>query len=80
MSDALLDSLNSPPKDPRRHCYFADEWLPSQTPERQAAVQAALANPKWRTSAIFNLLKEYGFERQYNQLRAHRAGECSCEA
>lgn len=79
MSDALISSLKEPPKDPRRRCYFGSDWLPSQSEERKASVLAALANPKWKTAALYNVLKEFGYEKQYNTLRAHRAKECSCD-
>lgn len=78
MTDDLVASLTSNPKYRRSFCYFADEWLPQQTEERKKAVLAALENPRWKTAAIFNLLKEHGFDRKYNVLRIHRAGDCAC--
>ena len=79
MSDDLLEALSGPPpKDKRTRCYYADEWLPSQTPERQEAIEAAMQNHKWKTTDLYALLKDKGYERQYNSLRLHRTGACSC--
>lgn len=76
--DSLLDALSSsPPKDPRARCYAA-QWIAHQTEERQEKIQEALDNPRWKTMVLFNLFKEEGYECQYNTLRAHRSGSCSC--
>jgi hypothetical protein len=79
MTDDLLVALSSrPPKDKRTGCYYKT-WLAQQTPERQAAVAAAMSNSKWKTTDLFSLLKEQGYEKQYNTLRMHRGGSCSCD-
>lgn len=79
MTDDLLEALSSPPpKDKRRNCYYKN-WLSQQTEERQVAVEAALKNSKWKTTDLYELLKAQGYERQYNTLRTHRSGVCSCD-
>ncbi len=80
MTDTAIDILNGkPPKDKRTRCYYA-EWLREQTPEFQAAITKAMdRSSKWKTKDIFDLVKEQkAYEKQYNSLRMHRAGECSC--
>jgi hypothetical protein len=79
MTDDLLEALGSPPpKDKRTGCYYKT-WLSHQTPERRQAVTAAMTNSKWKTTDLFALLKDQGYEKQYNTLRMHRAGVCSCD-
>jgi hypothetical protein len=79
MTDDLLNALSGPPpKDKRTSCYYT-EWLAGQTPERQAAIETAMKNSRWKSTAIYALLKDSGYEKQYNTLRMHRAGSCSCD-
>ena len=80
MTDDTLDILNGvPPKDKRKRCYYA-EWFKEQTPEFQEAITKAMdRNSKWKTVDIYSLVKEKkNYDRQYNTLRTHRAGTCSC--
>ena len=79
MTDDLLAALGgAPPKDKRRNCYYKN-WLAQQTPERQQAIEGAMANVKWKTASLFSILQKEGYEKQYNTLRMHRAGSCSCD-
>jgi hypothetical protein len=79
MTDDLLEALTSaPPKDSRKTCYYRN-WHESQSPEVQAALTGAMNNPKWSSAAIYRLVQERGYEKQYNTLRVHRSGECSCD-
>lgn len=76
----IIDILSSaPPRDSRKRCYYA-EWLAEQTPEFQTAISKAMApGSKWKSTDIYKLVHEQkGYERQYNSLRLHRAGDCSC--
>ena len=35
---------------------------------------------KWKVSDIYKLIHENkGYEKQYNTLRMHKAGDCSCD-
>lgn len=79
MSDTLLEALGSPPpKDVRKHCYFND-WYQLQSPERQRAIDSAMKNSKWKATDLYRLFQGQGYEKQYNTLRAHRSGTCSCD-
>jgi hypothetical protein len=79
MTDDLIQALaGPPPKDKRTNCYYAT-WIAQQAPEVQKAVTGALENSKWKTTDIYSLLKERGYARQYNTLRMHRSGTCSCD-
>ncbi len=82
MTDTLADELISalegpPPKDQRTRCYFKD-WFDAQSPQRQQAISSAMANRKWKSVDLHRLFTKQGYERQYNTLRAHRSGTCSC--
>lgn len=78
MTDELLAALTAaPPRDKRIGCYFSS-WLEDQTPDRQEAVKQAMANERWTTAALHALFASEGYEKQYNTLRSHRAGGCSC--
>lgn len=79
MTDDLIEALaGPPPKDKRKTCYYA-EWIKQQDPERKVAIEAALVNSKWKSTDLFKLLSERGYDKQYNTLRAHRVGTCSCD-
>lgn len=80
MTDEAIDILSGkPPKDKRTRCYY-NEWFNEQTPQFQEAIAKAMdRSSKWKTVDIFSLVRDKkGYEKQYNSLRMHRAGECSC--
>lgn len=78
MNDDLLAALTSaPPLDKRVRCY-CQTWINDQTPALREAIEQAMAHTKWSTAALFELFKQNGYEKQYNTLRVHRAGKCSC--
>lgn len=79
LNDDLVEALaGPPPKDPRNKCGFR-EWVNLQTEARQEAIAAAMANPKWKTVDLFKLFQRQGFPRQYNNVRMHRTGSCTCD-
>lgn len=79
MSDELLEALQGPPpRDKRTKCYV-QTWLNELTPERREAFTKALdLSSKWKTTDIYELARKAGYEKQYNTLRMHRSGSCSC--
>lgn len=79
MTDDLLEALSGPPpKDKRTRCYYAD-WFETLTPQRQEAFARAMSpDSKWKSTDIYDLARKAGYETQYNTLRSHRAGTCSC--
>lgn len=79
MSDTFLEALNGrPPKDKRTSCYYKT-WLAQQSPERQEAIESAMTKSKWKTTDLYALFRSQGYEKQYNTLRTHRSGTCSCD-
>lgn len=79
MTDEIDEILaGPPPKDKRTRCAVKD-WLASLPEERREKFEAALTNSKWKTTALYELAKKTGFEKQYNSFRMHRAGSCSCD-
>lgn len=78
MTDNFLEVLSGrPPKDKRRKCYY-QTWLSQQTPEAKVAIEGAMNNTKWKTTDLFPLFRDRGYDRQYNSLRLHRSGSCAC--
>ena len=68
----------NPPQDKRTRCY-TKEWLDSLTPELRQAYEAALnQSSHWKTAGIYDLAVKDGYDKQYNSLRVHRVGRCSC--
>lgn len=76
--DNLVEALSGPPpKDKRTSCYYT-KWLAQLSPEVQQAVEGAMQDRKWKTVDLHDLFKKRGYEREYNSLRVHRSGRCSC--
>ena len=54
--------------------------LEESSPEDRAALQAALADPRYSNAGLSRILKEEGFQIQESTVRRHRRGECTRES
>lgn len=78
MTTDLFEALNAaPPPDKRLGCYYRT-WYSRQDTQTQEVVDRAMKDPSWTTQALFDLFSKNGYARQYNSLRTHRVGDCSC--
>lgn len=64
-------------KDPRIRCGVND-WINTLPEAEQNGAQALLADRMRRTTSLFDLFAENGFQLQYDSLVRHRNGRCSC--
>lgn len=54
--------------------------LSEASPEDRAALEAALADPRYSNAGLSRILKEEGFQIQESTVRRHRRGECTRES
>lgn len=76
LAERLAEAKTAPRIDPRVKC-GAKDWLDTLPQAEQDAAAELLASSLPSTD-LWDDFRAEGFPLQYNALRRHRAGECSC--
>ena len=73
----FLEEIESSVKRPGGKCWYPN-IVSVLSPEDVADLDVALANSKYLSSTITQVLRKRGFNVTENSMRRHRRGDCQC--